>query len=387
MKKKNQKSKKPNTKSRSSRDDRRDDDVLSEFSDGFGDFYVDEVGDADDDRRGREERRDPRSKKNRKSKTRDPKTREPKERAPKKPKSPLQRKLTRIFSTVAIVAVVLTVGVVLSLTVLFKTQAYEVTGNTLYLESDIIETCGIGKGENIFLAPKRSAAERIEKRFPYVDEARVSFAIPDTIRIEITQAVEGYLFKVSDTEYLVISTHGRILNRTSDISGYDLPIFIGPKLSSGDIGDYIEYEDKTILEIIDSITRVFADNGYTGITEINASNTAGITFTYKGRIRVKLGIPEDLSYKIRTAMTIINENIDISPESKIQGVLDVSRCNVTKRSYFNEQEIAPTQPPTEAPTDADDTSGSGEDTSDSDEWYSDDDYAWTEDEWTDEWYE
>jgi cell division septal protein FtsQ len=382
VKKKEKKSKKPNTKRRSSRDDSRDDDVLSEFSDGFSDFYVDEVGDRDEDRRARSGR-DQRS-------SRDSKKREPKKRPPKKPKSPLQRKLTRIFSTVAIVAVVLTVGVVLSLTVLFKTQAYEVVGNTLYLESDIIETCGIKKGENIFLAPKKSAADRIEERFPYVDEARVNFSIPDTIRIEITQAVEGYLFKASDTEYLIISTRGRILNRTSDISGYDLPIFIGPKLSSGEVGDYITYEDETILDIIDNITRVFADNGYTGITEINAANTAGITFTYQSRIKVKLGIPEDLSYKIRTAMTIIKENIDINPESKIQGVLDVSRCNVTKRSYFSEQEIGPTQPPTEAPTDAEGTSDNSDDadgTSDGDTWYSEDEYTWTEENWSDEWYE
>lgn len=362
VKQKNQKSKKSNTARRLSRDDRRDD-VLFEFSDGFGDFYVDEVGDRDD-RRGRSDRKESRSNE---------------KRAQKKPKSPLQRKLTRIFSTVAIVAVVLVVGVVLSLTVLFKTQNFEVIGNNLYYESDIIETSGIKMGENIFLAPKKSAAQKIEKRFPYVDEARVSFSIPDTIRIEITQAVGGYLFKVSGSEYLVISTHGRILDRVTDVSGFELPIFIGPKLSSGDIGDYITYEDETVLDIIDSITRVFADNGYTGITEIDATNTAGLSFTYQNRIRVKLGIPEELSYKIRTAMTIIRENIDINPESKIQGVLDVSRCNVTKRSYFNEQEIAPTQPPTEAPTEADESGdGTGED-------WTDDSWTWTEDEWSDEW--
>ena len=313
--------------------------MLSEFSDGYNEFYVDESASRERPEQERETQ----------SKT----------RAPKKPVSPLRRKLIRIIGTVAIITVVLVAGVVLSLTVLFKTQSYDVAGNTLYLDSDIISTCGIEQGENIFLAPRRPAENRIVKRFPYVEKAHVTFSIPDTIRIEITEATEGYLFKVSDTEYLVISTKGRILNRVADKSAYDLPIFIGPKLKSGDIGDDIRYEDDTVIEIIDSITQTFADNGYQGITEIDATNPAGVTFTYQARIKVKLGIPEDLSYKIRTAMTIITEKIDINANSSIQGILDVSRCNQTKRSYFNEQELTVATTPTES---ASETASEGGDT-------------------------
>ena len=349
-------SKKPNIRRAVPRvREREANEMLSEFSDDYNEFYVDEV---EESRRREKEERTAR--------------REDVRSARRKPASPLRRKLIRIISTVVIVAVILIVGVVLSLTVLFKTESYKVVGNTLYLESDIISTCGIEKGENIFLAAKGPAEERIISRFPYVEDARVSFSIPDTIKIEITEAVEGYLFKVSDTEYLVISTKGRVLNRVTDKSSYNLPIFIGPKLSSGEIGDPVAYEDDSVLNIIDSITQVFSDNGYQGITEIDAADTANITFTYDARIRVKLGIPEDLSYKIRTAMTIISGNLDVNPAAHIQGVLDVSRCNVTKRSYFNEQEITPTEPPTEAPTDTPTE-------------YSDDDYDWYDD--GEDWYD
>lgn len=309
------------------------DDTLREFSDEYGDFYVDEV-------EQRREHSDPQKDRD-KSKT----------RTRRKPASPMRRKLTRVISYLVIITVVLVVGVVLSLTVLFKTQAYRVEGNTKYNEADIIAACGITEGENIFLAPKQPAEERILKSFPYIEEVDVGFKIPDTIRIDITEAVEGYLVKLSDAEYLLISTKGRILSRVADQSAYDLPIFIGPKLTSGEPGEQVAYEDETIMAIIDNITQTFADNGYQGITEIDATDTANITFTYDGRIRVKLGIPEDISYKIRTAMTIITENIDINPSSKLEGVLDVSRCNMTKRSYFNEQEIIDINA-TEAPTQA-----------------------------------
>ena len=342
-KKNTKKSKRPeNTRPAPRVRERKGEDTLAEFSDEYNDFYVDEIEEGR--RREREERAAAKSVK----------------RAERKPVSPLRRRLTRIISSVVIIGVILIIGVVLSLTVLFKTQSYEVVGNTLYLESDIIDTCGISEGENIFLAPKRPAEDRIVKRFPYVESVRVTFGIPDTIRIEITEAAEGYLIKLSDTEYLIISTKGRILNRIADRTGYDLPVFIGPQPDSGEIGDYVSYEDNDILEVIDSITQVFADNGYQGITEINATNAAGLTFTYDNRIKVKLGLPEDLSYKIRTAMTIIRDSIDTTPESKAMGVLDVSRCNKTKRSYYNEEDIFATEPPTQDPSEASTESADGQ---------------------------
>ncbi len=57
-------------------------------------------------------------------------------------------------------------------------------------------------------------------------------------------------------------------------------------------------------------------------------------------------------------------------------MLDVSRCNVTKRSYFNEQQIVDinASAPTQAPTESEDEYDDDEDS------YDEDDDDWTEDE-------
>ena len=155
-----------------------------------------------------------------------------------------------------------------------------------------------------------------------------------------------------DEGYLLVSTKGRILDKVADISGNKLPVFIGPAPLSGEIGDYIEYEDDAVPAITDTITEVFADNGYSGITEINCKNPADVSFTYDNRIKVRLGLPEDLSYKIRTAMTIITEKIDVNASVSVEGELDVSRCNVTKRSYFDEKSLLSLDQP-QSPTSGD----------------------------------
>ncbi len=335
------------------------DETLSEFSRGSDEFFVDESREADERRR----------------KLRDKGKKHPDGAAEKpererKPMSPARRKLIHILSYTAILTVILIVGVVLSLTVLFKTQVFEVMGTERYDQNAIAAATGINSGQNIFLAPKRSAERRIKQEFPYIEEAHVGFRIPDTITIRVEEAVEGYLVKQTDTDYLVISTKGRILNTVHNASENDLPTFIGPTPTSGEIGDYIKYEDDKVVSMIESVTQTFADNGYQGITEIDATNMADITFTYQGRIKVKLGFPEDLSYKIRTAMTIITENLDKNGATAT-GILDVSRCNTTKRSYFNEGSINPTVAPTQDP------SAPTEETTAEDEYTGE--YIWTDD--------
>ena len=316
-------------------------DTLSEFSDSSNDFYVDEI---------RERRRDL-SREKRKKKA------EKKKERQSRPMTPTARKIIRIISFIGILTVILVVGVVLSLTVLFKTQAYLVEGNTHYDEQEIIDACGISIGENIFLAPKAPAEKKIKKDFAYVEDVKVGFRIPDTITIKIDEAVEGYLVEYGDEGYLLVSTKGRILDKVQDISGNTLPIFIGPAPVSGEIGDYIEYEDDAVTTITDSITEIFADNGYQGITEINCRDTGDISFTYDGRIKVILGLPEALSYKIRTAMTIISEKIDVNSSVSVEGELDVSRCNVTKRSYFDEKSLLTLDAP-QTPTESADSNSS-----------------------------
>ena len=351
--------------SRRSRENEKADDLLSEFSKkGRDDFFVDESSRRKITKKPlKKPAKKPTDKPTHKSVNKSAKDAPKKSAKPpvkqafskkklskkpkiKKPVTPLMRKIRNIIACCIIVAVVLIVCVVLSLTVLFKTQSYTVTGNTRYEQSEIISTCGISKNENIFLANKRSAEKKLMSAYPYIEAVDVSFSIPDTITIDITEAVPAYIVKVSDSQFLIVSSQGRILEQTDTIEGYDIPLFMGPDVSNAVVGEYVEFAQQDTLKIINEIVTVFVDNGYTGITELDATDPANISFTYDGRIKVKLGVPEDISYKVRTAMTIILEKLDLNGTTTTEGELDVSNCNTTKKSYFKEQSLieAETQP-------------------------------------------
>ena len=330
---------------RRSRKNDKDDDLLTAFSGRGSDDYELFVDEEKERRKVRQQQKS--------------KAKQPKKAKPKKPVTPFMRRVRNVLTSFAIVAVVLIICVVLSLTVLFKTQNYEISGSTRYTDEEIIKTCGITTNENIFLANKNHAEKRLIKNYAYIEDAEVSFSIPDTITIKVTEAVESYIVKIAETSYLVASSQGRILEKCESPDGYNLPLFICSDITGGDVGDYIEYEDKTTHDIINAIVTVFKDNGYTNITEIDATDTANITFTYDNRIKVKLGLPEDISYKVRTAMTIIIEKLDLNGSNTTEGELDVSNCNVTKKSYFREQSLIDAQVETTSPIDRDDVDGDG----------------------------
>ena len=75
----------------------------------------------------------------------------------KKPLTRGQRKLKNILMTAGIVAVILVIGIVLSVTVLFKCEKIIVEGTTRYSNEDIINVSNIKYGEKIFLTNKYSS--------------------------------------------------------------------------------------------------------------------------------------------------------------------------------------------------------------------------------------
>ena len=141
-----------------------------------------------------------------------------------------------------------------------------------------------------------------------------------------------------DKEYCTVSKEGRILdNSNKKVKG--LPILKGAKLKSNTPGDYVEYSNKAVGQSLTEIVTSLNNNKLEDITEINVSKSANLTFTYDNRILVKLGLPENINYKIKTAKVIITEKLDPNNQGIIEGTLDVSSCYDTKRSYFNEDSI------------------------------------------------
>ena len=132
----------------------------------------------------------------------------------KKPMTSKQLKIRRILIASATLVLVVIIGVILSFTVLFKTEKIEVEGSSYYYDDQIIGFSNVTLQQNIFIAKMNSTPQAIIDNLAYVEDARVDFAIPDTISITITDAVPSYYMK-NGNNFLLISAKGRILEQTA----------------------------------------------------------------------------------------------------------------------------------------------------------------------------
>lgn len=292
----------------------------------------------------------------------------------KKPITQKQLRRRRILLYSGIFAIVLVIGIILSFTVLFKTEKIEVEGDKYYYEDQIIAFSGVELQQNIFTEVLSSTPDKISENLPYVENADISFSIPDTITIKITNAVPSYVIKNGD-KYLLISSKGRILDSV-DSNEDKLPELKCDKLLSTKLGDYVSFSDENVPDILEDVSESLKANDVKNITGFDVTDTANITLDYDNRITINIGLPEDIDYKIRTAMTIINDKLDPNNTGTIAGTLDVSSCNTTKMSHYKPAATAAptTAPATTAPVD----NSYYDDGYTWDEGAYDDSYAWDE---------
>ena len=250
----------------------------------------------------------------------------------KKHRTPKQLKIKRIIISTVILLVVLTVGIILSLTVLFKTEKIEVEGDQYYYEDQIIAFSNVQLQQNIFIATMGSTPENISKNLSYVEEADVSFSIPDTVKITIKNAIPSYVIK-NGNEYLLVSSKGRILDTVPENKD-NLPELKCGELKETKVGENVSFTDENVPDILEAVSDSLIENEVKDITGFDVTNTANITLNYDNRITINIGLPEDIDYKIKAAMPIINEKLDPNGAKTITGTLDVSTSNTNKVSRY-----------------------------------------------------
>ncbi len=241
-----------------------------------------------------------------------------------------QRKLRALLCNIGVFLAVVIVAIIASVTILFKTDEFVVEGSNLpYDNQAIVEASGLGYGDNIFLARRKAAAKKIVEAFPYIESAEVTFKIPGTIVITTETAIPSYEVKVNGG-YAVISAQGRVLEKIDAPSG-SIPLLKGVKVTDTEVGQYIKFENETTQQILAEVIDSINENSVPNIYGVDISNSANIKLNYDNRITILVGVPEDVGYKLRTAMAIINNELAATDK----GDLDVSLANSDRKaSYF-----------------------------------------------------
>ena len=261
----------------------------------------------------------------------------------KKPMTFKQIRLKHILISVGLFAAVMLFGVILCFTVLFKTEKINVNGDLYYEPEQVVAFSNVSQGQNIFVGSWNSTPEEIVKNLPYIESAEINFSVPDTINIDVKNAVPAYAIQ-DGNGYLIVSSKGRILD-TVTYKTDDLVVLKCGEINTKTKGSYIDFGDDSVSDILHSVAKSFADCGVEKVTGFDITNLSSIIISYDNRIDINIGLPEDIEYKIKTAFTIINEKLDPNNTGTISGTLDVSTCNKNRISRYKPSPTVPATVP------------------------------------------
>lgn len=134
--------------------------------------------------------------------------------------------------------VVVCAAAVLALTLFFKVESVEVTGNSRYSAQEIQDACGVSLGDNLYLLSKPDMVQRLHQQLPYIDEVRITRQLPNTLCVQVTEFSTVYAVEQEGTVWLLTSG-GKIVETAAERG--DTPLIDGCELLAPSLGGDVSF--------------------------------------------------------------------------------------------------------------------------------------------------
>lgn len=216
--------------------------------------------------------------------------------------------------------VVVCAAAVLALTLFFKVESVEVTGNSRYSAQEIQDACGVQLGDNLYLLSKPDMVQRLHQRLPYIDEVRITRSLPNTLRVQVTEFTTVYAVEQEGTVWLLTSG-GKIVETAAERG--DTPIIDGCELLapslSGDVSFALELQNRQ-ESLFALLTALESAELTEGVRAIHLGDPTVLTMDYTERFSVEMPYSADYPRLLRYLTLVIEEL-----ETNLTGVIDLTR--------------------------------------------------------------
>lgn len=223
--------------------------------------------------------------------------------------------LYKMLSVLAICAVI-----VVALTLFFKVNTIQVTGENRYSKQEIISASGIKTGDNLFLLNKFEMAQKILKKLPYIEKVRINRKLPDRMAIEIRECSTVFAIEKGDTAWL-ISSGGKIVDSRGLSDAKKIPVIDGCRLIAPSVGTEMDLSTKrksqrsSLLSLMSALQNAgVADQ----VSAIHLKSTSELVMDYTGRFSVKMPYNGDYPHLLKYLREVIKQL-----ESNETGTIDL----------------------------------------------------------------
>ena len=269
----------------------------------------------------------------------------------------------RLMAFVTLLAVI-AAGVYLTMTMLFKigtiqvqmadgTVVQEVGG---YSSSQILQALGVQTEENIFSFDPAAKEAELEKQFPLLESIRVVRDYPNTVVVQVTEAVPTYAMQTK-SGWLTLSDQFKILACESAqpeelktlYGGEPVSVTPGDQLAfaaqadpaasdaSGSAAASAAVQTDDRLDALNELQAKLEEYGMLDdVTRMEFADTDQMAFLYQDRVSVLLGTRNDLDYKLDRARYVLTNADGKGCAPTDTGRLDFSHVSAgsTRKIYF-----------------------------------------------------
>ena len=216
--------------------------------------------------------------------------------------------------------VVVCAAAVLALTLFFKVESVEVTGNSRYSAQEIQDACGVSLGDNLYLLSKPDMVQRLHQQLPYIDEVRITRRLPNTLCIQVTEFSTVYAMEQEGTVWLLTSG-GKIVETAAERG--DTPIIDGCELLAPSLGGDVSFalELQNRQESLFALLTALESAELTGdVRAIHLGDPTVLSMDYTERFTVEMPYGADYPRLLRYLTLVIEEL-----ETNLTGVIDLTR--------------------------------------------------------------
>lgn len=216
--------------------------------------------------------------------------------------------------------VVVCAAAVLALTLFFKVESVEVTGNSRYSAQEIQDACGVSLGDNLYLLRKPDMVQRLHQQLPYIDEVRVTRRLPNTLCIQVTEFSTVYALEQEGTVWLLTSG-GKIVETAAERG--DAPLIDGCELLAPSLGGDVSFalELQNRQESLFALLQALESAELTeGVRAIHLGDPTVLSMDYTERFTVEMPYGADYPRLLRYLTLVIDKL-----ETNLTGVIDLTR--------------------------------------------------------------
>ena len=223
-------------------------------------------------------------------------------------------------------------AIIAALTLFFRVDTVEVTGQQRYTAEDIRTAAGVEAGDNLFLFNKYDMAGRIIAQLPYVEEIRINRKLPDTLVIQVRECAKPLAVVQGESAWLV-STRGKIVEQTEAAAAGEYGVISGCELLTPSVGTRIalatEYtaQQESLFSLLGALENAGMLEKVDGI---RLDDLSTLYLDYDGRFTVKLPYGADYDFKLMALKTYLEDTGVI--QDNMSGTFDMQADE--DRTYF-----------------------------------------------------